>query len=205
MIMSTISSFDDALDFYPESKGDHAAGSLTAKLPRVVDGHVRWPMQPPIATASRHAAGRRTQPLRRCSPSSTGTEGRASKHKGGSLAAPACGIEHPAKSGCPHALGGIQPAFDLFDIGRIAVAKQALPGRVDAGVGQHVGAKLVGIGWPRIAWPLMYPAPDQELGMGAAQTRHRADQLRLILPGSDGFRSDATGIHQHRKCRRLQL
>ena len=30
--MSTISSFDDALDFYPASKGDHAAGSLTAKL-----------------------------------------------------------------------------------------------------------------------------------------------------------------------------
>jgi hypothetical protein len=103
--MSTISSFDDALDFYPASKGDHAAGSLTAKLRALWVAMSEGPCSrlslPPVGR-TRPVGGRsRFAGVRRVPRALTAE--RATK-KGGSLAAPPRvstpgKVRQPARSG----------------------------------------------------------------------------------------------------------
>ena len=144
--MSTISSYDEALDFFPETKSHSlTGGKLTAKL------RVLWEaMSEANAAAYRYRqliaprrVGRRgcLAGVRRVLRGALSTSDRMSKTKGGCLAlseAPPC-IREPRTSGGAHALRGLQPALDLLDIRRIAVAQQALAGR-GGGIGQHVGA-----------------------------------------------------------------
>ena len=81
------------------------------------------------------------------------------------------------------AAGSLQPAFDLLDIWRIAVAQQALPCR-RGGVGQHVGAQLVGF-CRRNRFTRGVTRADQELACDRTVLRRlpraRAGYARALL------------------------
>ena len=100
--MSTISSFDDALDFYPESKGDHAAGSLTAKLRALwmamSDGHAAaFGRTRPVGGRSRFAGVRRVLRALRAERASAATLRRRPVCRApGKVRRPARSGRHPA-------------------------------------------------------------------------------------------------------------
>ena len=94
-----------------------------------------------------------------------------------------------------------EPALDLLDVRRIAVAQHALP-ILRRGEGENIGAQLVGVGrGDGVARAIA--GAHQQLRVRASEARHRADEPRLVLPVGDGLGRDVTGVHQHRQCRGL--